>query len=164
MFVHVGTLSETSDQQGSPPPRALTPTQLEPAVTEGDNVPPSAAASTGSLSSAVIKTPASSIAESPDLPPPSQTAAAPASTSANPGPSRIRVLVPRTSFLKPNSTSNKGRSEKAATAAVEQDGGIVLDGDRELQLKFLVGKTGDRHSKLPDMVRHCPRLLVGSLR
>ncbi|BGO95111.1 hypothetical protein NBRC10512_006395 [Rhodotorula toruloides] len=152
MFVHVGSLSEASDKQGSHPLRDDTPTQLEPTQTDaGASVPPSASASTGSLPSAVIKTPASSIAESPDLPPPSQTAATPTSTSANPGPSRTRVLVPRTSFLEPNSTSNKRRSEKEAKAAVEQDGGIVLDGDREVQLKYLVGKTGDRHGKLPDM-------------
>uniref|UniRef100_A0A0K3CLI7 BY PROTMAP: gi/647394322/emb/CDR35551.1/ RHTO0S01e01838g1_1 [Rhodosporidium toruloides] n=1 Tax=Rhodotorula toruloides TaxID=5286 RepID=A0A0K3CLI7_RHOTO len=151
IFVHVGTLSETNDKQGSPPPRGNTPTELEPAATKGNSVPPSASASTGSLPSAVIKTPASSIAESPDLPPPSETAAAPTSTSANPGPSRTRVLVPRASFLEPGSTSNTRRSEKEAKMAVEQDGGIVLDGDREVQLKFLVGKTGDRHGKLPDM-------------
>lgn len=154
MFIHVGTLSEAKEQQAAPL-RDTPPTQRETAsAVEGASasVPASASASSGSLPSAVIKTPASSIADSPDLPPPSQSAASPTSTSAHPGPSRTRVLVPRSSYIEPNSTSNTRRGEKEAKLAVENEGGIVLDGDRELQLKFLVGKTGDRHGKLPDMV------------
>ncbi|BGP27258.1 phosphatidylinositol-3,4,5-trisphosphate 3-phosphatase [Rhodotorula toruloides] len=152
MFVHVGTLSQANDTQSSPLLHASTPTHLDPpAAVDGGSTPPSASASTGSLPSAVVKTPASSIADSPDLPPPSQTAATPTSTCANPRPSQTHVLVPRTSFMGPDSTSSTRRTEKEAKATVEQDGGIVLDADRELQLKFLVGKTGDRHGKLPEM-------------
>ncbi|KWU41832.1 hypothetical protein RHOSPDRAFT_36600 [Rhodotorula sp. JG-1b] len=102
----------------------------------------------------------SSASSTPPLPPPSESAAQqpPARTATEAA--RSRTLVPRTEYLPVPLSSDEGtlrvrvRSEREAKEAVKEwgaGGGVVLDPDREVMLKFLVGKTGDRHGKLPVM-------------
>ncbi|GAA5886065.1 hypothetical protein JCM3774_005716, partial [Rhodotorula dairenensis] len=133
----------------------------------------SASASTGSLPSALENEVTSSSGSSTPLPPPSESAAQhPVRTTSESA--KSRTLVPRTAYLAPPavlSASTTGgigdgtsvslsaeghgngrrRTEREAKEAVELEGGIVLDPDREIMLQFLVGKTGDRHAKLPVM-------------
>ncbi|GAA5899962.1 putative phosphatidylinositol-3,4,5-trisphosphate 3-phosphatase [Sporobolomyces salmoneus] len=62
---------------------------------------------------------------------------------------REKYLIPHSSYLSPASTTV--RSDSEAKSQVEKDGGIVIDGEREIMLKFLVGETGKKHGKLPTM-------------
>lgn len=117
------------------------------------------------------------------LPPPSESAAQHAVRTATES-ARSKTLVPRTAYLSPSATTStlrtgdgtgpdstgngagdddndggrgrRRRTEREAKEAVRLEGGIALDPDREVMLQFLVGKTGDRHAKLPVMVRSFP--------
>jgi hypothetical protein len=178
MLVHVGGLVEAdigtpgtheggeggSIERASTPPTAGN-TKREEAITSSSSS--ASIASTGSLPSAVAveaattprSTSPSDSSSTPPLPPPSESAAQqpPARTATEAA--RSRTLVPRTEYLPvPSSPTEtvRSRSEREAKEAVREwgaGGGIVLDPDREVMLKFLVGKTGDRHGKLPVMVR-----------
>lgn len=176
MLVHVGGLVEADvgtagthegGGEGSVERASTPPTAEKHGRDEVITSSPSSASvsSTGSLPSAVADeaattTPRSTSPDSsstPPLPPPSESAAQepPARTASQAA--RSRTLVPRTEYL-PVPASSEGtvriRSEREAKEAVKTSGGgIVLDPDREVMLKFLVGKTGDRHGKLPVMVR-----------
>lgn len=177
MLVHVGGLVETgvgtagtheggeggSIERASTPPTAGTQGREE-AITASSSSSVSIS-STGSLPSAVEATTPRSTSPSdsfstPPLPPPSESAAQqpPARTATEAA--RSRTLVPRTEYLPVPSSpveTVRSRSEREAKEAVKESSrggpGIVLDPDREVMLKFLVGKTGDRHGKLPVMVR-----------
>ncbi|GAA5963144.1 hypothetical protein JCM8115_001033 [Rhodotorula mucilaginosa] len=176
MLVHVGGLVEAdigtpgtheggeggSIERASTPPTAGN-TKREEAITSSSSS--ASIASTGSLPSAVAveaattprSTSPSDSSSTPPLPPPSESAAQqpPARTATEAA--RSRTLVPRTEYLPvPSSPTEtvRSRSEREAKEAVREwgaGGGIVLDPDREVMLKFLVGKTGDRHGKLPVM-------------
>lgn len=182
MLVHVGGLVEADagtavnstyeGEGGGSVERASTPPTAENRG-RGEVITSSpssgSVSSMGSLPSAVADeaattTPRSTSPDSsstPPLPPPSESAAQqpPARTASEAA--RSKTLVPRTEYLPVPTESSTGsvlrgrvRSEREAKEAVkEAGGGIVLDPDREIMLKFLVGKTGDRHGKLPVMVR-----------
>jgi hypothetical protein len=179
MLVHVGGLVEAdigtpgtheggeggSIERASTPPTAGN-TKREEAITSSSSS--ASIASTGSLPSAVAveaattprSTSPSDSSSTPPLPPPSESAAQqpPARTATEAA--RSRTLIPRTEYLPVPSSpveTVRSRSEREAKEAVKESSrggpGIVLDPDREVMLKFLVGKTGDRHGKLPVMVR-----------
>ncbi|GAA5900106.1 hypothetical protein JCM6882_002614 [Rhodosporidiobolus microsporus] len=179
MFVSVGGLVESSSSRPASPalPQGKTVTSApvaassssssshfattpEPSTT-ADDTASTASASTGSLPSAVLATPLSSASSStPSLPPPSATSAY--ATSSAPldtlRPSRSRRLVPQTSFLpvaedplRVEGGNPQRRSAQEAKEKAKEEGGIVLDGDRDLQLRFLVGETGKKHGMLPTM-------------
>ncbi|TNY22633.1 hypothetical protein DMC30DRAFT_414918 [Rhodotorula diobovata] len=155
MIVHVGGLSESSSGTASlassapgTPARAASPPRADGggALRSGSST---ASGSTASLPTIVRGTPMSSANSSEtDLPPPSGTHAQVESEPAA-APPRERVLVPATAFLAPDASERRSRED--AAEAVEADGGIVLDAEREVQLRFLLGKTGDKHSKLSAM-------------
>ncbi|GAA6063568.1 hypothetical protein JCM10212_003147 [Sporobolomyces blumeae] len=77
------------------------------------------------------------------------------------GKTRERLLVPYTSFLDPSPSlppfeNAKPRSRSEAIRHAEaspRDGarGIELDGEREVMLKVLIGKEGNKHGRLPTM-------------
>ncbi|GJN93238.1 hypothetical protein Rhopal_006285-T1 [Rhodotorula paludigena] len=159
MLVHVGGLVEqasahapTASDDTSAPERAMSPP-----VASAHGTDSVASTSTGSLPSAVLDapstTPYSSNSSEASLPPPSASSAHPPSPSVP----RERTLVPSTSFLPVPPSQLDGpsapqpRSREEAKRAVEADGGIVLDAEREAQLRVLVGKTGEKHGKLPVM-------------
>ncbi|GAA5853527.1 hypothetical protein JCM9279_001302 [Rhodotorula babjevae] len=160
MIVHAGGLVESS----SPPPstaaspssgtpaRAASPPRADADAPLGSRTS-TASASTASLPTLVRATPASSVSGASDddeasLPPPSGTHAQ-VESEPPAAPPRERVLVPLAAFLAPDSDERRSRDE--ARQAVEREGGIVLDAEREVQLRFLVGKTGDKHAKLSAM-------------
>ncbi|ORY84087.1 protein-tyrosine phosphatase-like protein [Leucosporidium creatinivorum] len=62
-----------------------------------------------------------------------------------------RTLRPHTAYLPPSYTDAEPLEKEQARKIAEEDGGIVLDADREVQLKFLLGKSGRKHGKLPAM-------------
>ncbi|GAA6025729.1 hypothetical protein JCM11491_000708 [Sporobolomyces phaffii] len=89
-------------------------------------------------------------------PSPSPSRAAPSARPDGVEPN-AKLLVPHTAYLAPGgspsppeSRSGSG-SDSDAQARVATDGGIVVDADREVMLKFLVGETGKKHGKLPTM-------------
>ncbi|BGP19573.1 hypothetical protein JCM10213_000173 [Rhodosporidiobolus nylandii] len=171
MFVHVGGLSEVPTQSSAPSPSAApspTPSPVPavnpvPVATSSSHLPVAetasvASVSTGSLPSAVLATPTSAASSSPSLPPPSGTSALADSTASAPSSRtpRTHTLVPLTSYLPPvvvplEATNPSRRSETEARKAATEDGGIVLDGDREVQLRVLVGEKGKKHGMLPAM-------------
>ncbi|GAA5909708.1 hypothetical protein JCM8208_003851 [Rhodotorula glutinis] len=163
MIVLAGGLVESSSpgaSSPSTPARASSPPRADAggrtsgdaaAIPSGNST---ASASTASLPTIVRTTPASSVSGGDDndgeaeLPPPSGTHAQVESEPAA-APPRVRVLVPDAAYLAPDSDERRSRDE--ARRAVERDGGIVLDAEREVQLRFLLGKTGDKHAKLSAM-------------
>lgn len=167
MLVHVGTLVEEHD--GAAASKAPTtrsgPSTAEPspppAVATGravgtSDVSSAASASSGSLPSAVLGTPRSSVSSSrTSTPLPPAASNGPDQLPADSPSGQSRILVPYAAYLPPNQGMEEAdtapRSHRAAREAVNADGGIVLDADREIMLKFLVGRTGDRHGKLPVM-------------
>ncbi|GAA5900881.1 hypothetical protein JCM5296_002205 [Sporobolomyces johnsonii] len=169
MLVRVGGLVESSaspSPSSAPTSAVATPTLARVASPQPLSEPSSASAastSTASLPSALdagelVETRRSSSAES--LPPPTPSVTLtplPVSTASSPAPrsSRTRLLTPSTSFLPPSSptipTTANPRSAEEAKRAARDEGGIVLDAEREVMLKFLVGKTGEKHGKLPSM-------------
>ncbi|GAA5918901.1 hypothetical protein JCM1841_006669 [Sporobolomyces salmonicolor] len=169
MFVRVGGLVEASaspSPSSAPPSATATPELARVASPQPLSEPSSASAtstSTASLPSAldadeVIETHHSSGEWLPPPPPSTPLTLLPASTASSPAPGspRTRVLTPSTSFLPPppspeTSTTSKPRSAEEAKQAARDEGGIVLDAEREVMLKFLVGKTGEKHGKLPSM-------------
>ncbi|GAA5977879.1 hypothetical protein JCM5350_006206 [Sporobolomyces pararoseus] len=100
-----------------------------------------------STSSTVSPYPPSSSSSSSSSP--SRTSPSPTSSPSSSG--KEKFLIPHTSFVSPSSTDSTTRSDSEAKRQVSQDGGIVVDGERELMLKFLVGETGKKHGKLPTM-------------
>ncbi|GAA5853140.1 hypothetical protein JCM8547_000215 [Rhodosporidiobolus lusitaniae] len=132
----------------------------KPAPNEQDTAS-TASASTGSLPSTILATPTSATPSpsnsSHSLPPPSETATtAAASSSSSTRSSRTRTLIPHTAYLPPASdpldpSTNPSRRDEKDAKRVAKEEGIVLDGDRECQLRFLVGETGKKHGKLPAM-------------
>ncbi|GAA5984463.1 hypothetical protein JCM10908_003357 [Rhodotorula pacifica] len=172
MLVHVGGLVESSEAavgtlESSTGEDAVKRAPTPPTATDqtshplSSSVTSSASVSTGSLPSAVQASPASTPTSSRSptpLPPPSESAAQHPPRTATES-ARSRTLVPRTAYLSPPSPlvgsevadGERRRNEKEAKQGVKEEGGIVLDADREVMLKFLVGKTGDRHGKLPVM-------------
>lgn len=65
----------------------------------------------------------------------------------------VRSLFPAAVYLSPGTESDvKPLTADEAAQRVQADGGIVLDADREFQLKLLVGRTGSKHAKLHTMV------------
>ncbi|GAA6044024.1 hypothetical protein JCM8097_004307 [Rhodosporidiobolus ruineniae] len=169
MFVQVGGLVEApsepiaSSRASSPATQApAVPTPASSSKLPVSSAASSASASTASLPSAVLDAPSSassspSRSSTPSLPPPSGTSAYAETEAADSlRTSRTRTLVPRTSYIPPalnplDATNPPRRSDKEARRAAKEDGGIVLDGDREVQLRFLVGETGKKHAKLPEM-------------
>ncbi|GAA5986016.1 hypothetical protein JCM11641_004902 [Rhodosporidiobolus odoratus] len=179
MFVLVGGLIEscpanpaTTSAAPSPSPSPAPQANVAPIAASSSHLPSdaragastasNASASTASLPSAVLDTPASSIAPSDTsspvtLPPPNSSIADDSTaTPKHPRTPRTRSLIPHTSFLplpvSPlESTNPSRRAANEAKAAAKEEGGIVLDADREVMLKFLVGETGKKHGMLPDM-------------
>ncbi|GAA6056952.1 hypothetical protein JCM3770_001982 [Rhodotorula araucariae] len=174
MIVHVGGLAETSPSSS---PSSLSSSSLAasssaqgtPSRAKSPPVAAStASASTASLPTVVRGTPASSDAGSDAeaeaetaLPPVSETAA-----HASPGASieagagavhRERLLLPVAAYLPvaplaPGARDDPARrSHDEAKRSAAEDGGIVLDAEREVQLRFLLGKTGDKHARLGAM-------------
>ena len=164
--MHAGGLAEGSSPSpstaASPSPGTPARAASPPRAGAGDDGAlrsgaSTASASTASLPTIVRATPASSVSGGSDdehveaeLPPPSGTHAQ-VESEPPAAPPRVRVLVPLAAFLAPDSDDR--RSQDEARRAVERDGGIVLDAEREVQLRFLLGKTGDKHAKLSAMVR-----------
>ena len=67
----------------------------------------------------------------------------------------VRALLPAAAYLPPGTkTRVTPWSREDVTRRTMDDGGIVLDADREFQLKLLVGRTGSKHAKLHTMVSH----------
>lgn len=64
-----------------------------------------------------------------------------------------RTLLPHTAYLPPSNVDITPLDKEAAKAAAVEQGGISVDGDREVQLKLLLGKSGRKHGSLPAMVR-----------
>lgn len=155
MFVHVGGLVQSAEasttlagaNSTSDPDTSASRSTLELRRTETDEGDLEDYASTSSTVSPYP--PSSSASASPDR---SQSSLPTASTS-----SKETYLIPHTSFLSPlPSASGASRTESEAKAQIESDGGILVDGEKEIMLKFLVGETGKKHGKLPTMVRFFP--------
>lgn len=68
---------------------------------------------------------------------------------------RVRTLLPATAYLSPSLKDAAPRTKEAAREQADEDGGIILNADREVQLKLLLGKSGRKHGALPAMVRVC---------
>ncbi|GAA5846662.1 hypothetical protein JCM3766R1_005800 [Sporobolomyces carnicolor] len=150
MFVHVGGLVQSAEapttlagaNSTSDPDTSASRSTLELRRTETDEGDLEDYASTSSTVSPYP--PSSSASASPDR---SQSSLPTASTS-----SKETYLIPHTSFLSPlPSASGASRTESEAKAQIESDGGILVDGEKEIMLKFLVGETGKKHGKLPTM-------------
>lgn len=73
--------------------------------------------------------------------------------------STSRTLLPHTAYLEPSYSDEAPLDKAAAVERAQRDSGIILDGDREVQLKILLGKSGRKHSALPAMVSSVLRLL-----
>jgi hypothetical protein len=163
MFVRVGGFVEGPLSSSTTPSADVTAEATSPTAASADPLPSSSFASSASASTAslpsIIDANAQSSSESlASLPPVSQTTVTAATGADTPRPSRSRTLVPHTSFLPPAANplevvAGASRSEAEAKKVAKAEGGIVLDGDREIQLRFLVGETGRKHGKLPVMVR-----------
>lgn len=74
-----------------------------------------------------------------------------------------RTLLPHTAYLPPSNTNLSPLSKEAAKEAAQAERGILLDADREVQLKLLLGKSGRKHGALPAMVSLLLRLDGGTL-
>lgn len=62
-----------------------------------------------------------------------------------------RTLIPHTAYLPPSFSNPMPRSKEAAKEVATAEGGILIDADREVQLKLLLGKSGRKHGALPAM-------------
>jgi hypothetical protein len=102
-----------------------------------------------SFNSSGTATPAESEPSSPSV------ASAPFPESDSPVP---KTLVPSTAYLAPSLQDAQPLSKEAAKKEAQRQAGIIVDADREVQFKFLLGKSGKKHGALPSMVR--PFLLV----
>ncbi|GAA5942617.1 putative phosphatidylinositol-3,4,5-trisphosphate 3-phosphatase [Sporobolomyces koalae] len=150
MFVHVGGFVETehpikvgSDEKTFPDRSRRTASQSTLELPQ-DLTDEHALETYDSTASTVSPYPPSSRAPSSiDL---SRHSTEVSSTAAD---GKHKWLVPHTSYLAPASAEQL--SQNRAQEQVERDGGIVVDGERELMLKFLVGETGHKHGKLPTM-------------
>lgn len=161
MFFRVGGFVEgpSSKSPSAPTAEASAPTAAAPSVpTLPASISSSVSASTSSLPSIIDADASSSTDSVASLPPVSNTAVTASQSASSSRPSRSRTLVPYASFVPPAANplevvNPPRRSEKEAQAVAKAEVGIVLDGDREVQLRFLVGETGKKHGKLPAMVR-----------
>ncbi|GAA6012785.1 hypothetical protein JCM10207_005359 [Rhodosporidiobolus poonsookiae] len=175
MFVHIGGFGEAASSSSpsatsvsstsslspmptqNPAPDAAASSRL-PTANANRSPASTASASTGSLPSQILATPDSSRAPTPSLPPASGTAAL-AADAASTTPARTprrRTLAAHTAFvaLPANAldgTNPSRRPVAEAKRAAKEEGGVELDADREVQLRFLVGETGKKHAKLPVM-------------
>jgi hypothetical protein len=160
MFCQVGGFVEGPDQQDIIPSSTPTPvikglsttpssfsssskSTLELQRSETDENELAEYASTSSTVSPYPPTSTSTSTSSPTTP----------STSIASTKEKSKYLIPHISYLSPSSSSSPARSNSEAKSQIEKDGGILIDGERELMLKFLVGETGKKHGKLPTMVR-----------
>ncbi|GAA5937288.1 hypothetical protein JCM3775_001603 [Rhodotorula graminis] len=150
-----GPSSPSTPARASSPPRAGAGGRRSADAAAPRSGTSTASASTASLPTIVRDTPTSSIWDGgvdddseAGLPPPSGTHAQVESEPAA-APPRVRVLVPDAAYLAPDSDERRAKDEAKSAAA--RDGGIVLDAEREVQLRFLLGKTGDKHAKLSAM-------------
>ncbi|KAM0751185.1 phosphatases II [Meredithblackwellia eburnea MCA 4105] len=68
-------------------------------------------------------------------------------------PKHRRVLYPGAQYLPPSFEEEPPFDDESAVYEIRKNGGaILLDADREVQMRFLIGETGRKHSKLPSMV------------
>ncbi|GAA5954209.1 hypothetical protein JCM3765_005320 [Sporobolomyces pararoseus] len=157
MFIKVGgfvesTLPAPSSASSVPPSTTTTGNRIDPSSSSSrstlelprDENDENALEEYASTSSTVSPYPPSSPSSSPSR-------KSPASTVSPSSSGKEKLLIPHTSFVSPSSTNSTARSDSEAKKQISLDGGIVVDGEREMMLKFLVGETGKKHGKLPTM-------------
>jgi hypothetical protein len=71
-------------------------------------------------------------------------------TSSDTWPSHLSTTTPPTTESRSSMTSGEYPMTEVATQV--EEGGLIIDADREVQFKILIGRSGATRSKLPDML------------
>jgi phosphatidylinositol-3,4,5-trisphosphate 3-phosphatase/dual-specificity protein phosphatase PTEN len=85
--------------------------------------------------------------EDTSAPPSIDRSQSPSSTSNDTWPSHLSTTPPRTTGAASSTTSEESHQND-----VSDQEGVIIDADREVQLKVLLGRSGATHSKLPDIL------------